>query len=242
MGKKKSVSIKKKKRFAAEKKLSTKEMGFFQRLKDVLPEQRPIAKETVRVKTYIVEKPVYINAGDRGRVSPPPQKYGFRENGKKLDSRKSRYSKRKIQEEIAAEEGQEEFNDEGLTEQDEMSAGEMEGEGALSGEENFEEDAGVEGQALEGEEGEFDENADSMPGEEDASSHHRSRVMFNGVWWKRALFWGILAWLLVLGMAVVLKTLGLIDLNPNRQWWVFLGIIIFISLIYHAFFADKHLI
>ncbi len=239
MVKKKSVSNKKKRRFAIEKKISTKEMGFFQRLKDVLPEQRPAAKETVRVKTFIVEKPVYVQAREQGRITPPPQKYGFLENGKKIDSRKSRYAKRRAEkEEFIAEDNAEEFNDEGLTEQDELSAGKMGEEGDLAtGEENFEE--GAEGEALEGEEGDFDENVDAEGG---AGAHHRSRVMFNGVWWKRALFWGILAWLIVLAGEVALHAINLVDLNLNRQWWVLLGIIVFISLIYHAFFADKHLI
>ncbi|VVB75718.1 Uncharacterised protein [uncultured archaeon] len=241
MSKKKSVSVKKKKRFAAEKKLSTKEMGFFQRLKDVLPEQRPAAKETVRVKTYIVEKPVYINAGERGRVSPPPQKYGF-DDGKKFDSRKSRYAKRRAEKEIAPEDNPEEFNDEGLTQQDELSAGETEGEDALAqGDEQFEEGAGAEGEALEGE-GEFDDGAEEGGSATSLDNPHRSRVMFNGIWWKRALFWGILAWLIILAGEVALHAINLVDLNLNRQWWVLLGIIIFISLIYHAFFADKHLI
>jgi len=234
MSKKKSVSAKKKKRFAAEKKLSTKELGFFQRLKDVLPEQRPAAKETVRVKTYIVEKPVYINASERGRVAPPSQKYGF-DDKKIFDSRKSRYAKRRAAKEMPVEETGEEFNDEGLTEQDEMTAGEI----GDAGEEQFEE--GAEGEALEGE-GEFDDGAEEGGVVSGADNPHRSRVMFNGVWWKRALFWGLLAWLLILGAEVVLHALNLVDLNLNRQWWVLLGIIVFVSLIYHAFFVDKHLI
>jgi len=231
MAKKSTKSKPKKKRFAVERKPSAREMGFFARLKDVLPEQK---KETVRVKTFIVEKPVYVSARE-GRVLPPPQKYGFLEDGKKIDSRKSRYSKKNAKKEVLAQ-ADEEFADEGYTEQDEL-AGE---EGAM-GEE----------QLAEGEEqlseGEFpvdagDEGIDDGEGVPVQRNHHRSGAMLGGVWWKRALFWGILAWLIILAGEVALHAINLVDLNLNRQWWVLLGIIVFVSLIYHAFFADKHLI
>ena len=54
MVKKKS---KPKKRFAVKEIKAVLPQGFFQRLKDIIPEQK---KENVRVKTFIVEKPVYV--------------------------------------------------------------------------------------------------------------------------------------------------------------------------------------
>jgi hypothetical protein len=224
MAKKKSAKSKSRaKRFVAKKQVSPEE-GFFARLRDVLPP--PQKKETVRVKTFIVEKPVYVSS--REKLVPPPQKYGFMgepEPVEKLDSRKSRYSKRRqIQEDL-----QEEQND---LEGEEQTGDELD-DGASG------EDLGADEEMGEGEEMTEEGMDEETPPDAPQASRVRSGAMFNGVWWKKALFWAILLWLLILGIESVMHALKLVDLNLTRQWWVLLALIIVLMLVYEKFFSNK---
>jgi len=215
-----------KKRFAVKKKVFPKELekGFFERLKDILPEQK---RESVRVKTFIVEKPVYMQAPPT-RITAPRQKYNldddYEQLENKMDSRKSRYAKKKVLVEET---------DEPL---EELADGEesISEAGALA-----DEDAPLDGEEA------LDENGEPlMDGMEEGSTalpktHVRSKGMFNNVWWKKALFWAILAWLLILAVEMGMQAMKLIQVDLSRQWWILLAGIIVLSMIYFKFFEGK---
>jgi hypothetical protein len=207
----------KKGRFAAKKFVGTEKdfnKGFFERFKDILPEQK---KETVRVKTFIVEKPVYVPAPE-GRVSPPKQKYALDEEEEQIIPKKSRYSKKQnLQEEI----------DEPLDEvgEDAFPEGEVGEDGALEGEEALDENG---------------EPIEEMPAEALPQTHIRSsRIAAGNVWWKKALFWAILFWLLILAFSMGLQAMKLVMVDLTRQWWILLAGIIVVAMIYFKFFEGK---
>jgi hypothetical protein len=250
MAKKKAQrgQVKPKRRFAA-KPASKKEekvevpLGFFQRLKDVLPDQK---KETVRVKTFIVEKPVYVQAPDQ-RILPPAQKYQMDKDEEKFDSRRSRYLKRKQMEKDLEEDNSDELEEpmplkKGKKQVEEDFAEEeapIEGEEELAqgeegmGEEPLEGEEGIEGEeGLEGEEG-----MEEVP-EVKVASHTRSRSMFNGVWWWRAIFWAFLIWLIILLIELGMQSLKLVEVDLTRGWWIVLCGLVVVMMIYFKIF-DK---
>jgi len=243
MAKKKSSKgqAKPKKRFAPKQSVKVKEipMSFFQRLKDVLPEQK---KETVRVKTFIVEKPVYVSAPER--VLPPAQKYNLSpEDARHFDSRKSRYAKRRAMQEEAEAEGIEDSEEvapvrKGKRQvEDEFSS--VDDEPLPEGEEEMGE-VDENGDPIDEEAGEesIDETGEEMP-LPGAPTHTRSHAMFINVWWKKALFWAILLWLIILLLELAMQMMKLIEVDLTRQWWVVLAGLIVILMIYFKFFEGK---
>ncbi|MFA5931623.1 MAG: DUF308 domain-containing protein [archaeon] len=224
MAKKKSKPAKRK--FAAKKApvLIEDTKGFFERFKDIIPQQK---KETVRVKTFIVEKPVYVSAPQE-RVYHPPQKYVMDEaDQKRFDSRQSRYSKRnqKKQDEVPQEE------------MDEPQIGE-EGSEEFANEAPVGDDFDENGeQEVTDEEGAVQEEGESA--ELPASTHVRSRGMVKNIWWRKALFWAILVWLIILAISMGMQAIKLIEVDLTRQWWMLLAGLIVIMLVYFKFFEGK---
>lgn len=205
------------------KRIADFEKGFFERFKDILPDQK---KETVRVKTYIVEKPVFISPPTE-RVRAQSEKYDLEEGLEdRIDSRKSRYSKKK---QIIKDPLEKELNE----------------DEALEPEQEVEEDLVDDGSELDEGEEPIDENVEYAQGEEAVEAmprpgtHIRSRAMSNNVWWKKALFWAILVWLFILGVSMGMQALKLIQVDLTRQWWILLAGIIVIALIYFKFLDGK---
>jgi|GEM_PF-1009227 len=248
MAKKKPVKgqAKSKKRFAIKPKVKIKEvpMGFFARLKDVLPEQR---KETVRVKTFIVEKPVYVSAPEQ-RILPPAQKYQMNEEDEeRFDSRRSRYLKRKQMEAdldndslddsepvAPAKKGKKQIEENFDQTEEESPVGEEEQEGEVD---EFGEP--VDGELGETGEDNLEEGAEGVPIQQ-ANSHTRSRAMFLSVWWKKAIFWAILFWLVIMLIDFAMWILKLNQgVELSRQWWMVLAVLIVVLMIYFKFFEGK---
>lgn len=235
-----AIKKKVKKRFAAKKTVlvskSNANEGFFQRMKEIIKSEMP-KPERVRVKTFIVEKPVIIH--DKA------QKYNANSDDDIYDSKKSRYSNESIasqmnlvrqkkkmvkddeldQEPALGDEFAESDSGDDLNSQGEEDLGEQEtGDDSSLGEEV----------SAEGEE--FGEEA---PVEEAAPTHTRSRGMFNNIWWKKALFWAILVWLFILAISMAMQAMKLIMVDLTRQWWVLLGIMILIEMVYFKFLDGK---
>ncbi|MFA6269389.1 MAG: hypothetical protein WCW13_03415 [archaeon] len=217
----------KKGRFAAKKFVVTEKefkTGFFERFKDILPEPK---KETVRVKTFIVEKPVYVSAPPT-RISAPKQKYALDEEEEQVDSKKSRYIKKRAPLEEMVEKGEE------LAEgEEDLQEGELGEDAALEGEETIEgEDA-------------LDENGepllDDLSGEEALPTTHirSSRIAAGNIWWKKALFWAILIWLIILAFSMSMQAMKLVNVDLTRQWWVLLGGLIVVAMGYFKFLEGK---
>jgi hypothetical protein len=236
---KKKVNSKRK--FASRQVVYPKEvpMGFFSRFKDVIPPQQK--KETVRVKTFIVEKPVYVPA-PRERMMPPAQKYGLTdEDYERYDARKSRYAKRK--DEIDDSQNFDSNESERLVQkkrrvvqEEELDSEAQEGGQEVDyaeGDDQFEENP--EDQTVDDEEATQEE----MPVEQTSQKHVRSRGMFLNSWWKKALLWAFVIWLGILLIELGMHAMKLIQVDLTRQWWVLLGGLIFISMIYFKFFEGK---
>ena len=208
----------------------------------------PQRKETVRVKTFIVEKPVIIQEpvqtiSSRRRYAEEADEYP----AQIFDSEKSPFLKRKAQRERArrGEENHEdllgeggEYDDQGLPEEkaaeEEMAAGEE--EAPAEGEESLEEGAEAE---MAGEESDADYAQAAAEGPGVPLKHARSRGLFMNVWWKKALLWAVLIWLLILGIELGMQALGLVIVDLSRDWWMLLGIVMALSLVYQKFFSGK---
>lgn len=183
--------------------------GFFSRHSDVIPE-----KENTRVQTVIVDKPIIIH--DR-----PRHIYSGREES--FDAEESRYHKRKKRGAV-----------EDVVEEDYVS------------EEDFGQDAGDESGFSEGEAG-----GDSMAAEDDMESfdenienevkrrHPRSRGLFSNVWWKKAIIWGVLVWLLILVLEIAMQAIGLVEVDLRRQWWFLLGGLVVAAMIYFGVIESR---
>jgi len=222
-----AIKKKVKKKFAAKKTGSVSKPkvneSFFQRMKDVIKSEMP-KQERVRVKTFIVEKPVIIHDKAQ-RYDPDDSVY---------DSRKSRYSrnslatglglvkqKKKVEEEEFSEDGTPDEIDD--TNSEEFSESDNTDDSDLSDEEP------IEGEDV----------LDEEPIEEQTPTHTRSRGMFNNIWWKKALFWSILVWLFILAISMAMQAMKLIMVDLTRQWWVLLGIIILVEFVYFRFLDGK---
>jgi len=212
-------------------------------------------KETVRVKTFIVEKPVYV---ERRIERDSPNRSFMRKADEYpapvFDSEKSPYLKRRAQkalvskkreaeEEVLGEGG--EFDSQGLPEEEvggeEAAAGEEElaaGEEELpsEGEESLEEGAEAElgGETLDEE---YADEEGALNGK--MKGHYRSNGLFSNVWWKKAILWAVLIWIIILGVELGMQAMKLIEVDLTRQWWVLLGIMIVLSMIYQKFFSGK---
>ncbi len=235
-----AIKKKVKKRFAVKKSVpvsrSNDNEGFFQRMKEIIKSEMP-KPEKVRVKTFIVEKPVIIH--DKA------QKYNSDEDDV-YDSKKSRYSHGSISNEMnlirqKKKTVKEDDFDQEPAQEDEFAEGESSEELDAQGEENLgEQEIGDDSELseeapIEGE----DDLGEDVPAEAATLTHTRSRGMFNNIWWKKALFWAILTWLFILAISMAMFAMKLITVNFERQWWVLLAIIILVEMIYFKFFEGK---
>ena len=223
--------------------------------------KKSTTKETVRVKTFIVEKPVYIQA--------PPQRITQREEPEEevtFDSRRSRYLKKREQRELLkkrmpeedefgegeyadegmpqekAKKGKKELEEDDLPAEDDLAAGDdLPAEDDLP--EDGADDLGEEGLGEEelpaGEEGEMLEEGYAEGQAGGAKTHVRSHGMFTNLWWKKAIIWAVFAWLIILGIGLAMQAMKLSEVDLTRQWWILLGILIVISMIYQKLFAGK---
>ncbi len=232
--------VKSKRKFAKKEPIYPKEVpqGFFSRFKDVIPPQQK--KETVRVKTFIVEKPVYVQAPPQ-RIIPPAQKYGLtQEDYERYDARQSRYTKKR--EEIDDEEFDVSESEKLSPKRKRMTRKEEIDEEIGEGAEDVDYAEGDD-QFDENQSGELDEESETsgeeMPIQAPVQKHLRSRGMFLNSWWKKALLWAVVIWLGILLIELGMHTMKLIQVDLTRQWWVLLGGLIFISMIYFKFFEGK---
>lgn len=198
-------------------------LGFIERI------VRPKEKE-VRVKTFIVERPVYISSDKKF----PARGYDLPEKEEMVyDSRKSRYVKKKQQEKE-------------VDDYDNDSLGNKENSSEEFAEDNFDE----QGNELTDEQGDeqlgVDENQDFSDDELDEEqiknkfAHQRSGL--KGLlenWWKKAIVFGVLWWLALLAFAFVMQVFGLVIVDLTRDWWVFLGIILALNMVYQKFLSGK---
>jgi len=211
--------------------------GFFQRMKEIIKSEMP-QPERVRVKTFIVEKPVIIH--DKA------QKYDSDED-LSYDSKKSRYSRNSLATGMGLVKSKKKINEEDEVDQtlesDDFSEASTDSE-ILDADatDEFSEKIGNEDSSLvdEGSVGdEVEDLEESAPISAKALTHPRSRGMFDNIWWKKALFWSILVWLFILAVSMAMQALKLIIVDLTRQWWMLLGIIIVIEMIYFKFFDGK---
>lgn len=233
---KKKVATRKIVQKVVQKTPSQSSEGFFQRMKEIIKSEMP-RPENVRVKTFIVEKPVIIH--DKA------QSYDSNDNST-YDSKKSRYSrnsiatgmglvkqkKRVVEEETSEVNSEDEQFGDDSAQADELDANSDEFTQAES-----DEDLSLVDSGDVSEEGEGD--IDEEPLAAQAPTHTRSRGMFNNVWWKKALFWSILVWLFILAISMAMQAMKLIMVDLTRQWWMLLGIIVVLEMIYFKFFDGK---
>jgi hypothetical protein len=209
--------------------------GFFTRMKEIIKSEMP-RPENVRVKTFIVEKPVIIH--DKAQ--------NYDSDGSVYDSKKSRYSrnslatgmglvkqkKKVVEEEISEANSEDEQFSDDSAQGDELDANSDEFTQTESDEE-----LGLVDDGAVGEEGEG--SIEEEPIQEKTPTHTRSRAMFNNIWWKKALFWSILFWLFILAISMAMQAMKLIIVDLTRQWWMLLGIIVVIEMIYFKFLDGK---
>ncbi len=193
---------------------------------------RPKEKE-VRVKTFIVERPVYISSD---------KKFPARGYDNVYDAKESKYNKakREIEEDKFKEEeyGEREVDEENYRNKRRLqrSRGEVE--------------EPIEEEYVEGEEGEFSEEEyaedqepiDDLPEEDiqkEPAGHFRSRGLFTNVWWKKALLLGAVWWIGIFAFTFLLQVLGLIIIDLSRDWLFLLIVILVFSLVYQKFFSGK---
>lgn len=195
--------------------------GFFQRMKEIIKNEIPKTQK-VRVKTFIVEKPVIIHDKVQ-RIDS--------DSNEVFDSKKSRYGRTSIATGMGLVKNKKKSFDEDLAEEENYDSS----DGLESDEDNY-------SQGDEEEFGDEDSNlaeGEEYPVEEPLQKHVRSRGMFNNIWWKKALFWSILIWLASLAISMAMQAMKLIIVDLTRQWWVLLGIIILIGMVYFKFIDGK---
>lgn len=231
------IKKKVKKKFAAKKTVSVSRKssseGFFQRMKEIIKSEMP-QPEKVRVKTFIVEKPVIIH--DKAQ--------NYDSDDSIYDSKRSRYSRESVatgmglvrpkkkvirEEDLDASSDDEQFADDSSDDLD------SQGEEDLGEQEGNEDSELSEGSLIDGEDDLGAENPLNTP----SPTHTRSRGMFNNIWWKKALFWAILVWLFMLAVSMAMQAMKLIMVDLTRQWWVLLGIMIVIEMVYFKFLDGK---
>jgi len=213
--------------------------GFFVRNKDILP---PETVERTRVKTFIVEKPIIIH--------DKPQHITMGEEPMGIDrifnSKKSRYHKKKFvgdYEEAPQNDDSNLDDDSNISELEEetpASEGQLEGdEQSLDNEVDTSED--VSGDAVEsGEEDLGDEPGGDITDEDFVKKKHaRSRGLFVNIWWKKAIIWAVLIWVIVLGFELLLQYGNFVQVDLTRQWWFLLAGLIVICMVYFRFVDGK---
>lgn len=180
----------------------------------------PKEKE-VRVKTFIVERPVYISSDKKF----PARGYDLPEKEEPVyDSKRSRYLKEKRE--------KEEFED--VPEEKDADFEVPEDEAGADFQDDSIDDADAGSEEDLGEE-QLDEEQVKQK-----FAHQRGAMnSILGVWWKRALLFGIFWWLALLAFAFVMQVFGLVTVDLTRDWWVFLAIILALSMVYQKFLSGK---
>ncbi len=170
-------------------------------------------KETVRVKTFIVEKPVYVSAEGEKPLS--------------LREKYSKFFKEKILRKNPAKLQEAQLNEDPLND-------DVDSDEELAEKEQSEEYANEEAE-LNDPNAEFDEE----PLAEVPQEHVRSQGLFNNVWWKKAVLKGFLAWLVIVVFAYVLQLFKLADVQNAANWFFLLLLSIALFLVFEKFLAGK---
>jgi len=236
MAKKKSAKKSQKNRVVRERVIIKERVpkGFFERFKEVLN----TPQERTRVKTVIVEKPIIIQE--------KPQRFSVSgsDDFEKFDSKNSRYGRKSIATGLglAKKREEEEFEEKTKTDEEFSEEGDAVGsEDELPfGEEEFAEGSAGEDIPLDGEEGVDDLATDSSAPLQ--QSHYRSKAMFVNVWWKKAVLWAVLSWIIILAIELGMQALKLITVDLTRQWWGVLVILIVLYMVYFKFFEPKKIV
>ncbi len=186
------------------------------------------SKETVRVKTFIVEKPVYVPS--KGLVERDFEEEE-RIAAKDYDSKWSKHFRKRMPDFAKA-----------------PRAGKDDGsEDEVSGEEEAGDEFADEHSAGESESAGGEEFADEGFSEADvnsainspSSAHARSRGLFNNAWWKKAILKGFAVWLAILVLAYIMDFLKMVNVEGMLNWAGFLVFLIIVSLIYEKFLKGK---
>ncbi len=180
------------------------------RTKSSRPKVKTRVKETVRVKTFIVEKPVYVEAPAGRRESAARARHP--DSFQVFDSSDSRYAKEDSKE-----------ND--------YSEPTIPGKENEEGFDDFPEDESEFDESLpEGEE---------LPREGEDGKHPRSRAMFSKIWWKRAFWQAAAIWLAIFIFAFFMDFVNLSEVELQRNWaFLFIGIFV-LTLIYQKYLKGK---
>ncbi|MBT4870411.1 MAG: hypothetical protein HON47_02465 [Candidatus Diapherotrites archaeon] len=172
-------------------------------------------KEIVRVKTFIVEKPVYVEA--------PSRFQRLKEKIPSYSGNESRYSKQKeekyqeapMQEDTFENENYDEPLDEAVEEPLDESVGEpMEDPMAES----------------------FDETGEES---QDVKSHIRSRGLFKNIWWKKGLLKGFFLWILIVIFVYILDLFGMAEVVDAKKWIFFLVLLLIFGMGYQKYISGK---
>ena len=174
-------------------------------------------KEVVRVKTFIVEKPVYVEA--------PSRFQRIKEKIPLYSGNDSRYSKQK---EVDFEEDN--FEDEKYQEEPKQ-------ENSIENE-NYDEpfDEPIDDSMDEPMGGSLDE---SMEESQNAKSHIRSRGLFKNVWWKKGLLKGFFVWVIVVIFVYVLDLFGMAEVVDAKRWVFFLVLLLILGMGYQKYISNK---
>ena len=183
------------------------------RTKSSRPKVKTRVKETVRVKTFIVEKPVYVEAPAGRRESTARARHP--DSFQVFDSSDSRYAKEDSKE-----------ND--------YSEPTVSGKESEEGFDDFLEDGSEFDEPL-------PEDGGGVPQEGDLSEgkHLRSRAMFSKIWWKRAFWQAAAIWLAIFIFAFFMDFVNLSEVELQRNWaFLFIGIFV-LTLIYQKYLKGK---
>ena len=168
-------------------------------------------KEIVRVKTFIVEKPVYVQT--------PTRFQRIKEKIPLYSGGDSRYSKQKEFEDDYANKGIEENFDGPLDTPLDDSVNEPL-------DENFDES--------------INESMDEPVGEEVGKKGHvRSRGLFKNIWWKKGILKGIFVWLLIVIFVYVLDFFGMAEVVDAKRWAFFFILLVIFGMGYQKYLSGK---
>ena len=186
-------------------------------------------KETVRVKTFIVEKPVYIETPSRfARMRRHLPRYAGEE---------SRYSKRSeedfeedFDESVEKNKSSKKTKDYGKDDYSDSSIDEP-----IDGEENFDDGSELDESMQEG-------NGDLGDGLEEPQSvggHLRSRGLFENVWWKKGMLKGFFLWVVIVIFVYLLDVLGMAQVVDAKRWLFFLVLLLILGMGYQKYLSGK---
>jgi hypothetical protein len=168
-------------------------------------------KEVVRVKTFIVEKPVYVEA--------PSRFQRLKEKIPLYSGNESRYSKQKEEKYQEDPMQEESFENENYDEPVEEPL-----------------DESLEDQV----EDPMDESLDEPVEEsQDAKSHIRSRGLFKNIWWKKGLLKGFFVWILIVIFVYILDLFGMAEVVDVKRWVFFLVLLLILGMGYQKYISGK---